>query len=40
MDGQKQIADMMAVYRNNPPSTINGSAVVHLLDYQTSKGKI
>ena len=39
MDGQKQIADMMASYRNNPPETINDSAVVHLLDYQTSQGK-
>jgi len=39
MDGQKQIADMMAAYRDKPPITINGSAVVQLLDYQTSKGK-
>jgi len=39
MDGQKQIADMMAGYRNKPPQTINGSAVVQLLDYQTSEGK-
>jgi phosphoglucomutase len=39
MDGQKQIADMMASYRNNPPETINNSPVVHLLDYQTSQGK-
>jgi phosphoglucomutase len=38
MDGQKQIADMMTSYRNQPPLTINGSAVVHLLDYQTSRG--
>src|SRR5450432_1090795 len=38
MDGQKQIADMMSSYRNQPPLTINGSPVVHLLDYQTSKG--
>jgi phosphoglucomutase len=39
MDGQKQIADMMASYRNHPPSTIGGSSVVHLLDYQISTGK-
>ena len=39
MDGQKQIADMMTSYRNNPPVSINGSAVLHLLDYQTSLGK-
>jgi phosphoglucomutase len=38
MDGQKQIADMMSSYRNQPPLTINRSPVVHLLDYQTSKG--
>jgi phosphoglucomutase len=39
MDGQKQIADMMSSYRNHPPMTINGSPVLHLLDYQTSQGK-
>jgi len=39
MDGQKQIADMMSVYRNQPPTRINGSAVFQLLDYQTSLGK-
>jgi phosphoglucomutase len=39
MDGQKQIADMMASFRNHPPRTINGSPVVHLLDYQISLGK-
>jgi phosphoglucomutase len=37
-DGQKQIADMMAGYRQQPPSAINGSPVVHLLDYQTGRG--
>ena len=37
MDGQKQIADMMSAYRNNPPSTINGSAVIQLFDYETSQ---
>ena len=39
MDGQKQIADMMSSFRNNPPMTINGSPVLHLLDYQTSLRK-
>lgn len=39
MDGQQQIAAMMEGYRQNPPSTINGSAVVQLLDYETSKGR-
>jgi phosphoglucomutase len=39
MDGQKQIADMMSSFRNHPPMTINGSPVLHLLDYQTGEGK-
>jgi len=39
MDGQKQIADMMSSYRNHPPIAINGSGVLHLLDYQTGTGK-
>jgi len=39
MDGQKQIADMMSVYRNQPPPTIHGSDVIQLLDYQTSTGR-
>ncbi|HEY0676822.1 MAG TPA: phospho-sugar mutase [Chitinophagaceae bacterium] len=39
MDGQKQIADMMETYRTNPPSTINGSAVVQLLDYEKRLGR-
>ncbi|MFC0771410.1 phospho-sugar mutase [Terrimonas alba] len=39
MDGQQQIAAMMESYRSNPPKTINGSAVVKLLDYEISKGK-
>ncbi|MBE2229238.1 MAG: phospho-sugar mutase [Chitinophagaceae bacterium] len=38
MDGQQQIAAMMEAYRNNPPKTINGSAVVKLLDYELRKG--
>lgn len=39
MNGQKEIADMMSAYRSAPPSTINGSPVVELLDYQLRKGK-
>jgi len=39
MDGQQQIADMMTAYRNAPPTSIAGSAVVELLDYDVRKGK-
>lgn len=39
MNGQKEIADMMDGYRNNPPQTINGSRVQQLLDYQLQIGK-
>jgi phosphoglucomutase len=39
MNGQAEIAAMMEGYRSNPPSTINGSAVVKLLDYQLQKGR-
>jgi phosphoglucomutase len=39
MNGQKEIADMMSIYRKNPPATINGSAVVQLLDYELRTGK-
>jgi len=39
MNGQKEIADMMETYRKNPPSSINGSPVIHLLDYELRKGK-
>lgn len=39
MNGQKEIADMMTGYRENPPATINGSRVVQLLDYQLQIGK-
>jgi phosphoglucomutase len=39
MNGQKEIAAMMETYRANPPKTINGSAVVQLLDYETRKGR-
>ena len=39
MDGQQQIADMMAGFRNNPPKNLAGSDVVQLLDYELKKGK-
>ncbi len=34
MRGAEEIAEMMKAYRDNPPTKINGSAVVRLLDYQ------
>jgi phosphoglucomutase len=39
MNGQKEIAEMMSAYRSHPPATINGSAVVELLDYELRMGK-
>jgi phosphoglucomutase len=39
MDGQQQIADMMAGFRSKPPRTLAGSDVVQLLDYELKKGK-
>lgn len=39
MNGQKEIAEMMETYRNNPPKKINGANVVQLLDYETKKGR-
>jgi phosphoglucomutase len=39
MNGQKEIAEMMETYRNNPPKHINGSPVVQLLDYEMKKGR-
>ncbi|HMG66269.1 MAG TPA: phospho-sugar mutase [Chitinophagaceae bacterium] len=39
MDGQKQIAAMMEVFRNDPPKIINGSPVIELLDYERGTGK-
>jgi phosphoglucomutase len=38
MDGQQQIADMMAGFRNDPPKILAGSDVVKLLDYELKKG--
>ena len=34
MNGQKEIAEMMETYRQQPPSLLAGSSVVSLLDYQ------
>jgi phosphoglucomutase len=39
MNGQKEIAQMMEMYRNNPPKKINGSPVVQLLDYEMKRGR-
>jgi phosphoglucomutase len=39
MDGQKQIAAMMEEFRKNPPSMIDGSPVIQLLDYEKGVGK-
>ena len=39
MNGASEINEMMKGYRDNPPTTIDGSAVVELLDYQLQVGK-
>ena len=39
MNGQTEIASMMEGYRTNPPTTINGSKVVELLDYELQISK-
>jgi phosphoglucomutase len=39
MNGQKEIAEMMESFRNNPPRNINGSPVVQLLDYEMRRGR-
>jgi len=39
MNGQKEISDMMSAYRSHPPTVINGSPVVQLLDYELQTGK-
>ena len=39
MDGQKQIAAMMEEFRNNPPSILDGSPVIELLDYEKGVGR-
>lgn len=39
MRGQEEIAEMMKSYRDNPPTHINGSPVLELLDYDKQEGK-
>jgi phosphoglucomutase len=39
MNGAKEIEAMMEGYRNNPPLTIDGAAVIELLDYDLQVGK-
>jgi len=39
MDGQQQIAAMMERFRVSPPSTLGGSAVTRLLDYEKQEGR-
>ena len=39
MDGQQQIAAMMDDFRKNPPTTINGSPLVMLMDYESQVNK-
>ena len=39
MNGQQEIKDMMEGYRQSPPITIDGEAVVTLLDYELQVGK-
>ena len=39
MRGADEIAEMMQGYRSAPPASINGSAVVELLDYEMKVGK-
>lgn len=39
MNGQKEIAEMMEGYRKDPPTEINGSKVMELIDYEKQVGK-
>ncbi|HVX28778.1 MAG TPA: phospho-sugar mutase [Parafilimonas sp.] len=39
MRGQEEISEMMQAYRDNPPTHINNSPVLEILDYQTQVGK-
>ncbi len=39
MNGQQEIKDMMDDYRQSPPVTIDGEAVVTLLDYELQVGR-
>ncbi len=39
MNGQKEIADMMTRYRNDPPQELGGVKVGRLLDYEAQEGR-
>ncbi|MFN3666418.1 MAG: phospho-sugar mutase [Sediminibacterium sp.] len=39
MNGQKEIAAMMELYRKQPPATIDGAQVTEVLDYELQTGK-
>jgi phosphoglucomutase len=39
MDGQRQIAEMMEGYRNNPPVALGGTPVARLVDHKLQKGR-
>jgi len=39
MRGQEEIAEMMQSYRDNPPTHINNSPVLEILDYDIQQGK-
>ncbi|MBV9961524.1 MAG: phospho-sugar mutase [Parafilimonas sp.] len=39
MRGQEEIAEMMQSYRDNPPTHINNSPVLEILDYDAQQGK-
>jgi phosphoglucomutase len=39
MRGQEEIAELMQAYRNHPPTHINNSPVLEILDYETQQGK-
>jgi phosphoglucomutase len=37
--GAREISEMMQQFRDNPPTSLHGSRVTHLLDYQTRQAK-
>lgn len=37
MDGAKEITEMMVRFRENPPESLDGSAIVRIADYSTSR---
>jgi phosphoglucomutase len=39
MDGATQIGNMMKEFRENPPRTLDGSAVIRIDDYQNGTSK-